>query len=165
MEMGESLVAAYFKYVEGIRMVVHNAQFDQGQGEMDLIVIDPKQHRVFFCEVTTHIVGMLYGSGNDETVAKVRDKLARAREFAATQFEGWAYELQVWAPVVSKGLAGKLLDLEMELNGQGMKATMVINKRYAERVDQLQAVAKVNSSATDEPAFRMLQILARLRRE
>lgn len=104
MEMGESLVASYFKYVEGIRMVVHNAPFDQGQGELDLIAVDPKGRRVFFCEVTTHILGALYGNGSADTVAKMRDKLRRARSFAASQFPNWAHESMYWSLVVPKWL-------------------------------------------------------------
>lgn len=165
MEMGESLVASYFKYVEGIRMVVHNAPFDQGQGELDLIVIDPQGLRVFICEVVTHIEGMLYGNGSQDTITKVRDKLNRARQFAASQFNGWQCELMVWSPVVPKGLASKLLDLEAELVGQQTPVTMVINGRFTERIERLRLVARNNSSATDEPAFRMMQILERLRRD
>jgi Holliday junction resolvase-like predicted endonuclease len=162
MEMGESLVSAYFKYVEGLRLVVHNAPFHQGQGELDLIAIDPKNRRACFSEVTTHILGMLY-TGNDQTVTKVRDKLKRAHAYALSQFPGWQHEFMQWSPVVPKGLALKLLQLEAELRGEGLTVTMIINERFTDRVKVLQAKAATNSSATDEPAFRLLQILGRLR--
>lgn len=165
MEMGESLVSAYFKYVEGIRMVVHNAPFDQGQGEMDLIAIDPIARRVILCEVTTHIDGMLYGGGYDDTRDKVRDKLERAKRYATTHFPDWKHEFQQWAPVVRPTMAAKLTELEEELRKKGMDVSMVMNGRYAERVSELQDLAAKTVSATDEPAFRLLQILQHLRRD
>jgi hypothetical protein len=65
--------------------MIHNVPFDQGQGELDLIVIDPPAARAIFCEVTTHILGMLYAD-NPTTVSKVRQKLERCRAFAEAHF-------------------------------------------------------------------------------
>lgn len=165
MEMGESLVSAYFKYVLGIRIVAHNVPFHQGQGEIDLIAVDPVHHRVILCEVTTHIDGMLYGDGYDDTRDKVRDKLLRAREYGEALFPGWEHEFQQWAPVVRPAMATRLTNLEQELRAMGMNVSMVINGRYAERVDELRRLAAQTLSATDEPAFRLLQILEHLRRD
>ncbi|MBP2018821.1 Holliday junction resolvase-like predicted endonuclease [Symbiobacterium terraclitae] len=166
MEMGESLVSAYFKYVQNIRIVARNVPFHQGQGEIDLIAIDPASHRVILCEVTTHIDGMLYGAGYDDTRDKVRDKLLRARDYAEAQFPGWKHEFQQWAPVVRPAMATRLAELEHELfQFHGMNVSMVINGRYAERVDELRRLAAQTLSATDEPAFRVLQILEHLRRD
>jgi hypothetical protein len=39
----------------------------------------------------------------------------------------------------------------------------VINDEYTRRIAQLVEVARTSSSTTSEPAFRMLQILTRLR--
>jgi len=165
MEMGESLVAAYLKYVERIPIVAHNVRFHQGQGEIDLIAIDPSAGRVIVCEVATHIDGMLYGAGYETTRDKVRDKLLRGRAYARDHFRGWQHEFQQWAPVVRPKLAAMLLHLEEELRTQGMNVSMVINGRYAERVDELRRVAAQTVSATDEPAFRLLQILEHLCRD
>jgi hypothetical protein len=94
----------------------------------------------------------------------VRDKLDRAQQFAQTQFPDWTHERMLWSPVVPKGLADKLLALETELTHQRSPVTIIVNGRFTERVEELKQVARMDSSLTDEPAFRMLQILERLRR-
>jgi Holliday junction resolvase-like predicted endonuclease len=163
LEIGESLVSAYFKYVEGKRLVIHNVPFDQGQGEIDLIVVDPLVRRSIFCEVTTHLEGMLYGDGNQTTATIVRKKLERCRAFANSQFPGWTHEYQIWSPRVPSGLVGMLEGLCKDLSDDGLSVAMVINEVYSARVDQVRAKAAKEGGQTDEPAFRMLQILARLK--
>lgn len=68
--------------------------------------------------------------------------------------------MQIWSPKVSKKLAAMLLELEQE-RGPGLR--VVMNERYTNRIQQLEEKARQKSSATDEPAFRMLQIMSRLK--
>jgi hypothetical protein len=85
-DIGESLVASYLRYVERCNLVVVNTQLEDQQVEIDVLGIRLDEPRaVFFCELTTHILGMQYGS-YDETVTKAEEKIARARHFAATTF-------------------------------------------------------------------------------
>jgi len=61
-----------------------------------------------------------------------------------------------WSPVVSAGL-------EMELKKiRGLE--LVINDRYSACVDELLERASKVTYETNNPAFRMLQILGHLRR-
>jgi Holliday junction resolvase-like predicted endonuclease len=160
VEIGESLVAAYLKHVEQIRIVVHNARMEQG--EIDLVAIDPDPTapRLILCEVSTHIDGMMYGKATDYTVQKIREKVERARAFAGGQFPGWHAEVQVWAPVVRKGLAARLVTLAAEM-GPGLR--LVINETYRDRIHSLLQRAREPKVRTDEPAFRMLQVLTKLK--
>lgn len=107
--MEESLVPAYFKYVRGVRMVVHNTPFDQGQGEIDLIAIDPATQppTVHFCEVATHIDGLrFYGDkaiiqsrrGQIECKVVLTAMTAPGTCFVPMHFnEGPVNQLTVWA--------------------------------------------------------------------
>lgn len=162
MEIGESLVSAYFKYVEGQRLVAHNVPFDQGQGEIDLIIIDPLKQQAIFCEVTTHLDGMLY-EDNATTVAKVREKLQRCEAFAKRQFPNWRHEYQVWSPRVGPKLRGMLQALQLELDARGLSVVMVFNETYSVKVARLKEIAAGKTTQTDEPAFRMLQILTHMK--
>jgi hypothetical protein len=45
----------------------------------------------------------------------------------------------------------------------GRNLTFVINEDYTERIRELAMHANGNSSTTNEPAYRMLQVLTRLR--
>ena len=62
---------------------------------------------------------------------------------------------------------GKLTDsfatLEEWAAEQGMDLAFVINRDYTEKIGELIEHARKNSSATSEPAYRMLQVLTHLR--
>lgn len=167
MDIGESIVGAYMRYIRECQVVVYNTFLRDRQGEIDVVALKTGEPRnVWLCEVTTHIGGMLYvgSGGSDGTVAKLRDKLARAREFAAVTFPGDVLHFEIWSPRVAKG---KLTD-SFELLGQealemGMDLNFVINEDYTERMRELLEHARRNPSATSEPAYRMLQVLTHLR--
>ncbi len=70
---------------------------------------------VFLCEVTTHIQGF-----NTKTTLRLRDKLARLREFAAVTFPDEQHRYQWWSPVVAKGATTTMFDeLCSEWAGEG----------------------------------------------
>ena len=167
MDIGESIVGAYMRYIRECEVVVYNTFLRDRQGEIDVVALktgDPR--RVWLCEVTTHIGGMLYpgNGGADGTIAKLRDKLTRAREFAAVTFPGDSLQFEIWSPRVAKGKLTTAFDvLGDEALELGMDLKFVINEDYTARMRELLAHAKQNSSATSEPAYRMLQVLTHLR--
>jgi hypothetical protein len=52
-----------------------------------------------------------------------------------------------------------------ECGGEGLSREFAINEEYTRRIGELVDYARQNPSATSEPAYRMLQILTRLRGE
>lgn len=121
MDIGESIVGAYMRYIRECEVVVYNTFLRGQQGELDVVALKTGvPRRVWLCEVTTHIGGMLYPSvdGTDGTV--------------------------------------KTVAMDMDLS-------FVINEDYTEKMRELAAHATAHSSATSEPAYRMLQILGHLR--
>lgn len=95
-DIGESLVGAYLRYVEGCEFVLFNTYLPGVQGEIDVIGIRlGRPQDIFFVEVTTHIQGMTYG-GNRRTVEKVREKLVRAQALAKQRFPEDDHHFQVW---------------------------------------------------------------------
>lgn len=161
MDMGESLVGSYFKFVEGCKMVVYNCQMEEG--EIDVVALDPAGDRVYLCEVATHLRGMLYGHSNSTTLARVEHKIRRALGFAAQNFPQRTGVFMLWSPVVSRGLAEGFARLASSLALQGMQAQFIINREYTARIRRLREAARENIRLTDEPAFRLLQILEHLR--
>ncbi len=79
-DIGESLVGAYMRYIEGCPIILYNSFLTDQQGEVDVVAVKPSRpgtkREVFLCEVTTHIQGF-----NTKTTLRLRDKLARLREF------------------------------------------------------------------------------------
>ena len=162
MEIGESLVGSYFKYVEGCKMVVYDTPLDDEQGDIDIIAMDETTGKVYICDVATHIKGLQYGN-YDKTVEKLEEKIYRSIKFAKNYFNDKNVIYMIWSPRVPPGLEEKLTKLEKKIRNEGIEINFVINKVYTNKIEQLRKKAKANASATNEPAFRLLQILEHLR--
>jgi Holliday junction resolvase-like predicted endonuclease len=163
-DIGESLVGSYLRYVQNCEFVLFNTFLPGEQGEIDVIGIRLGTPRdIYFAEVTTHIQGMTYG-GNKSTVDKVRSKLERAEKFAQDRFPGDRHHYEVWSPRVPVGAMTKeFTAMSSAFQARGARLTFVMNEGYGDRVQALIEVAKTNSRATSDPAFRLLQVLARVR--
>ncbi|MBS1895438.1 MAG: hypothetical protein JST59_29410 [Actinobacteria bacterium] len=89
MEIGERIVGAYMRYIRECEVVVYNTFLRDQQGEIDVVALRTGPPReAWLWEVTTNIGGMLYPAdgGADGTIAKLRAKLSRPREFAQVTF-------------------------------------------------------------------------------
>ncbi len=66
VEMGEYLVGAYLKVIEGCEFVDYNVRFPsgglKGLDELDVIGFNFESDVAYLCEVTTHVRGILYGN-------------------------------------------------------------------------------------------------------
>jgi hypothetical protein len=162
---GESLVGSYLPYIVGCQLVLHNTFTPEEQGELDVVGIQliGSKRVVWFCEATTHIQGLNYGDF-EVTVKKVRDKIRRAKRFAELTFPEDVQRYEIWSPVVSVGRLTKAFEeLEKEFSDTDLNVKFIINELYSKRILELVEHARTNSSATSEAAYRLLQILTRLR--
>ncbi len=164
-DIGESLVGAYMRHVEQCSIVLYNSFFADQQGEVDVVAVAPgtpgEPRIVYLCEVTTHIRGMAR-----LTVGRIPGKLARLREFAELTFPDEEHRFQWWSPYVATGAHTRLFEkLQNEWAAEDRSLEFIINDAYTERMTELVEKAKSNPSATNEPAFRTLQILTHLRGE
>jgi Holliday junction resolvase-like predicted endonuclease len=162
LDIGESLIGSYFKYVLGSKIVVYNCHLEGG-GEIDVIALAPDGSRVYLCEVATHLRGLLYGDSNAATCTRIAHKIKRAAAFAAANFPGWEPVFMLWAPVVSRGLVRDLVAIKENCPAQGITVELVLNRDYTACIRRLREAARQNIKTTDEPAFRLLQILEHLR--
>jgi hypothetical protein len=167
MEIGESIVGAYMRYIRNCEVVVYNTFLRDRQGEIDVVALRTGPPReVWICEVTTHIGGMLYPAegGADGTIGKLRAKLLRAQEFASVAFPHDLLHFEIWSPRVAVGkLTDAFDELQAEVRAEAIDLEFVINDDYTERLRALTKHARGNMSATAEPAYRMLQVLTHLR--
>ncbi|QGP90893.1 hypothetical protein MGLY_02060 [Neomoorella glycerini] len=162
MDVGESLVGSYFKYVLGCKIVVYNCHLEGG-GEIDVIALAPDGSKVYLCEVATHLRGLLYGDSNATTCTRIAHKIKRAAAFAAANFPGREPVFMLWAPAVSRGLVRDLVAIKENCPTQGITVELVLNHNYTACIRRLREAARQNIKTTDEPAFRLLQILEHLR--
>lgn len=166
MDIGESLVGSYFRYIQGCDLVAYNTHIPGVQGEIDVMGVKLQgQQEVWLCEVITHIEGVLYGSYED-TVTKIREKLMRAQTFAKATFPGAKLHYEIWAPRVPVGKLTKEFEvIALDFKVLEIEVTFVMNYDYTARIQKLVDHARENSSATSEVAYRLLQILTHLRGE
>ncbi len=160
-DVGEYIVGAYLKVIEGCDVIDYNARPAgggvKGLGELDVIGMNFKTDTVFICEVTTHLSGLLYGVGYDSTFKKVESKHKRQVAYAKESLRTFKNKrFMLWSPRVPKGkLTEKLSSLK--------NLELIINEEYTAKIDQLRAVAKKTTNDMGNPFFRTLQILEHLR--
>jgi len=161
-EMGEYLVGAYLKLINNCDFVEYNVRRPGGKlaglNELDVMGLDFKNKTAYLCEVTTHLEGLQYQSGKRTTIETIRNKYDKLREYADNHLPGVfpKRHFMFWSPVVSAGV-------EMELQEiQGLE--LIINDKYSACVDELLEQASKVTYDTNNPAFRILQILGHLRR-
>jgi len=161
-EMGELLVGAWLKEIKNCDFIQYDARLPEGHlpglNEVDVIGLELKNKIAYLCEVTTHVRGALYGT-YQKTLDKIRVKFERDKVFADKILKDFpARHYMFWSPVVPKGkLTLKLKELE------GHDVELVVNEKYAERIEELRKVAREKKNDTGNDAFRLLQILAHVR--
>jgi hypothetical protein len=102
--------------------------------------------------------------GKSATREVILEKLARLQAFAALTFPDEEHRYQWWSPYVPVGaLTTFFTETEAHWRGDGFRLEFIVNADYTERIRALVDSARANSSTTNEPAYRLLQILTRLR--
>lgn len=105
-EMGEYLVGAYLKLVEGCDFVDYRVREPgggvAGLNELDVVGIHFKNKTAYLCEVTTHIRGLLY-KDNKETITRITRKHQNQRNYAKSYLSEFEPVYMFWSPYVPKG--------------------------------------------------------------
>jgi len=160
-EMGEYIVGAYLKIIKECDFIDYNIR-EPGGGlagldELDVIGLDFHRQVAYLCEVTTHIRGLLYGSGNEETVKRIRQKYEKQQKYAKAHLSFFpAKYFMFWSPVVPQGYITEELQ---KLHG----LEVIINDQYTACINDLRQKAREMHHDTGNPFFRALQILEHLR--
>ena len=159
-EVGEYLVGAYLKLIEKCDVVDYNVREPggglKGLNELDVVGFRFATNTIYLCEATTHVTGLLYGSGNAETVARIRRKHENQRAYAdrfLTQFEN--KQFMFWSPYVPIGYLTEHLE---QIEG----LELIINGEYKRRVEDMLDLAKTSTQDTGNQVFRVFQILRSL---
>ena len=159
-EIGEYLVGAYLKLVQGCDFVDYNVRVPgggmAGLNELDVVGIHFESGTAYLCEVTTHVRGTLY-KNNTETVERIKRKHHHQQAYAESYLARFQnHVFMFWSPYVPVGYITEHLS---EVDG----LKLVINGAYKRCVGELQQMARNEHQDTGNPAFRVLQILGALR--
>ncbi|MDO3680317.1 hypothetical protein [Paenibacillus ehimensis] len=159
-EMGELIVGAYLKQIEGCDFIEYNARPRggglKGLDELDVIGMNFETNTAYLCEVTTHLLGALYVD-NKTTVERIAKKHLRQKDYAETYLKNFKYiRYMFWSPYVPVGYIttglSELPDLEL-----------IIDKEYTKKIDELREIARRTTNDSGNDFFRALQILEHLR--
>lgn len=174
-DIGEEIVGAWLRVIEGCDFVQYNVPTRTNQGEIDVVGINLQTQVVYICEVATHTQGLQYTkNAQPVTREKLTQKFITDVEYAKsflTQFKQQRFML--WSPIVRvpKGENTKhntLLDLayiqKTIMNSYGVEIEMVINEIYLDKINALKDKASEETAASEYPVFRLLQILGSLER-
>lgn len=162
LDIGESLVSSYLRYVENCDFVYYET-YGEGQGELDVIGMRLSDRRVWLCEVAIHLAGLEYGKGYAGSRDKVKQRIDRPETFAERLFSDQQTTYEFWSLRVSRGLTTMLQELEQEYVGRGLDVSFVINDTFTERIEELRKRTANDMKSTAEPAYRLLQVLTHLR--
>ena len=159
--MGEYLVGAYLREIKGCELVVYNQRLSRNKGdfgELDVLGVDAHGKAAFFCEVTTHLGGVLYSGsgGKDVSLRKVESKFRSAKEYAERAFPKMKRRYMFWAPRVRSGLLKQIASIGPHL---GISIDMVVQGAYTNCIEELRLKAKADMRNTGDPFYRALQIL------
>lgn len=159
-EMGELIVGAYLKQIEGCDFIEYNVRSRggglKGLDELDVIGLNFVTQTAYLCEVTTHLLGALYVD-NKTTVEKINTKHQKQKEYASNYLSNFEYiRYMFWSPYVpvgyiTTGLAN-ISDLEL-----------IINKEYTNKINELRELARKTTNDSGNDFFRALQILEHLK--
>jgi hypothetical protein len=161
-EVGEYAVGAYHKLVENCDFVDYNVRPSggglAGLAELDVVGLRLSGKVAFVCEVTTHLEGLNYGT-YDLTLRRLEEKSKRQRIYAQKNLKHFnTIHFMLWSPVVRRGKITHELEKITGLE-------LVINEEYGRRIEELQEMAARMTRDTGNPFFRILQLLAHLRKD
>ena len=85
-DVGELLVGAYLKIIKNCDVVDYNIRSPEaglpGLAELDVVGLRFSESAAYLCEVSTHLGGLEYGEGYDDSIATINKKYSRQQEYA-----------------------------------------------------------------------------------
>ncbi len=158
IEIGEYLVGAHLKVIEGCDVVDYHVRFGDDDAEaVDVVGVDLSDKTIYLCGVATHLGGLRVGTTNHETIEHVSEKIETFRKYADAKLGDFSHRFMFWSPIVESGyLENRLAEID------GLK--LIANSDYKKAVDELTGKARTDKRNISNPAFRMLQILGSLPR-
>lgn len=161
-DIGDLVAGEYLRRVRRCDLVdyqvVARAGSLGGLHEVDVLALDLASRTAYLCQVATQLQGLHHGGkGLGATLERVLARQAFLVEYAGQYLAGFAPRFMLWSPVVPVG------QLTRGLKNRAPELELVINEGYTAAVGELRALARADAAGTNDPFFRLLQILEALR--
>ena len=94
---------------------------------------------------------------------RATEKIERAVAFAADVFPNAEPNFEIWSPIIRPGLMSALEAVVARFEARDVVLAIVANEGYTDRLQALIDLARQSTATTGDDAFRMLQILTRVK--
>ncbi|MCL4252814.1 MAG: hypothetical protein KJ043_03430 [Anaerolineae bacterium] len=156
-------------HVEECEFVKYNLTTRKKQGEVDVLGLNLKTQTVYICEVATHTQGLEYTkNGVKSTVETLEKKFLNDVEYAQTYLANFTQQFMFWSPIVRLPVSDNtkhntffdLAQVQKIIHDRyQINIEMVVNENYLHKINELKSRANKETSASEYPVFRMLQII------
>jgi Holliday junction resolvase-like predicted endonuclease len=175
-DIGEEIVGAWLRVIEGCDFVQYNIPTRTKQGEIDVVGLNLQTQVVYVCEVATHTGGLQYTNLKERqpnNYEKLVQKFSSDIDYAEIYLKPFKKRFMLWSPIVrmpskENTKHNAFLDLariqQTIFQHYQIELELVINESYLEKINSLKAKAEVETAASEYPVFRLLQVLGSLER-
>ncbi len=172
MNIGEELVASYLRHIKGCDFTQQNLYTVDTQGEIDVVGVNLKERKVYFCEVAIHLAtGLQYTKdGRPDNVRRLTEKIRKDISYARTYFKDYSQHFMFWSPIVkatgninnqSRDIAEIGENISRELN---VNVEFIINRKFMDCLIEMHNYAGRETKELKCPVLRLLQIEEHLRK-
>lgn len=171
--IGEQIVSAYLKVINGCEFVECNLYTTDTQGEIDVVGVNTKDKKVYICEVAVHLItGLQYTrNGKVDNTDRLQKKFAKDKVYAEGRFKEDGYKIvyQFWSPIVKSSKDGakgdqmkSLLQVQQQLRQNGVNLELVVNESFRSCLKQLREYAGSKTEELKNPILRLMQVEEKL---
>lgn len=168
MNVGEQLVSSYLRYIKKCDFIQTNLYTVDVQGEIDVVGINLKEHKVYVCEVAIHLTtGLQYVKDKrPNNVNKLVEKFKRDITYARNYLREYQHHFMLWSPIVkdSRGnpqynQLGHLTEVKRQIfEAKQVQLECVVNEAFYAALRELREYASRQTSELQCPLMRLLQI-------
>ena len=174
MNIGEEICGEWLRHLGGCEFVQYNLRTPDVQGEIDVIGINLKKHKVYACEVAVHLItGLKYvKDGQPDNVARLKAKFAKDIHYIKKAFPGYNHIFMFWSPVVKNQRHGakhnQVKDVQRIIadirRSHRVTIEAVINDTFLDALQALRDAAARETKELDSTVLRFLQIEEHLKK-
>lgn len=168
INVGEQLVASYFRYIRGCEFIQTNVYTVDTQGEIDVVGINLKERKVYIAEVAIHLtLGLQYVKDKrPNNVAKLTEKFSRDIEYAEKYFADYDRHYMLWTPIVKGGSKASqynqinhVAEIGSNIKAKyGVELEFVVNEKFQRCLAEMRTFAGSQTAELKCPVMRMMQI-------
>lgn len=158
MNIGEEFVASYLRHIKGCDFTQQNLYTVDIQGEIDVVGVNLKERKVYFCEVAIHLAtGLQYTKdGRPDNVRRITEKIRKDISYARTYFKDYSQHFMFWSPIVKA--TGVINNQVRDIAEIGENISRELDDKFMDCLSEMRGYAGQETKELKCPVLRILQI-------